>query len=90
MKSAYEIAMEKLEKESGPTRKLTDEQRARIAEIEKRFEAQAAEQRLAYQGKMGTATSYEELEQLKKELAESIAALEAKRDREKDEVWESE
>ena len=34
MKSAYELAMERLEKESGPSKKLTDEQKASIADIE--------------------------------------------------------
>ena len=33
MKSAYELAMERLEKASGPTRKLTDEQKAMMPKL---------------------------------------------------------
>ena len=42
MKSAYELAMERLEKEKGPAKKLNDDQRAEIAEIENKYEADAA------------------------------------------------
>ena len=38
MKTAYELAMERMEKESGATKKLTNEQRARIATIEKKYD----------------------------------------------------
>ena len=42
MKSAYELAMERLE-EQGPTVKLSDEQRARLGEIDEKFKARIAE-----------------------------------------------
>lgn len=42
MKSAYELAMERLEKQS-PTAKVTDEQRREIAEIESTYKARIAE-----------------------------------------------
>lgn len=42
MKSAYELAMERLEKQS-PTSKLTEEQKAKIAEIDSTFKAKIAE-----------------------------------------------
>ena len=42
MKSSYELAMERLEK-SAPTKKLTDDQKARIAELEIRYRAKVAE-----------------------------------------------
>ena len=45
MKSAYELAMERLEKQS-PSAKLTDKQRAEIAEIDKVFRAKIAEKEL--------------------------------------------
>ena len=41
MKSAYELAMERLQK-SAPQVKLSDEQRAQIAEIDNKFEAKIA------------------------------------------------
>ena len=48
MKSAYELAMERLEKQS-PTAKLTEEQRAAIAEIESTYRAKIAEKELFLQ-----------------------------------------
>ena len=51
MKSAYELAMERLEKQS-PTAKLTEEQRAAIAEIESTYRAKIAERELFLQGQI--------------------------------------
>lgn len=90
MKSAYELAMERLEKESGPTRKLSNEQKARIAEIEKRFDARIAEQKLSYEDKFRAADSMELYDRLKAELADTIASLESQRDREKESIWNAE
>ncbi len=88
MKSAYELAMERLEKASGPTKKLTDEQKARIAEIEKKYEAKIAEQNLAYESQLAGAGSPEEVDKLRRELAERLTSLEAERDKRKDAIWE--
>jgi len=87
MKSAYELAMERLEKASGPTRKLTDEQKAQIAELEKVYQAKIAELKLSYESRFAGAESVEELQQLQAELAEKTASLGSKRDREKDAIW---
>jgi len=88
MKSAYEIALEKLEKEHGPTKTLTDAQRAHIADIEKRYEAKIAELDLSYDARMSSAKTAEELAAMREELASRRGALEADRDREKDTVWD--
>jgi len=90
MKSAYELAMERLEKASGPTKKLSDAQKARIADIEKTYEAKIAETKLAYDPRMLSATSIDELNKLKKELADAIIALEERREKEKEAVWNAE
>ena len=45
MKSAYDLAMERLEKQS-PSLKLTDDQRAQIAEIESLYKSKMAEKEL--------------------------------------------
>lgn len=87
MKNAYEIAMERLKAESGAAKTLTDEQRARIADIEKKYDARIAETRLSFEEKMAGATNYEELNALRAELAQTLQGLEEKRDREKDAVW---
>ena len=68
MKSAYELAMERLEK-NAPTIKLTDEQKAQIAEVDSMYKARIAEKELFLKGKMEEARSkggFEELAQLEK------------------------
>lgn len=87
MKSAYEIALERLEKASGPVKKLTQEQRTRIVEIEKSYETKIAESKLAYEPKIAAAASPDEREKIRAELAETIASLESERDKKKDMVW---
>ena len=87
MKTAYELAMERLEKNSGPTRKLSDEQKAQIAEIEKLYEAKIAELKLSFESRMQTAQSREEWDAMQAELAGKIAALEEQRENEKEKVW---
>ncbi len=67
MKSAYELAMERLEK-SAPTVQLTDAQKAQIAEIDSTYKARIAEKELFLQGKIkeaGLSGTFEELEKLR-------------------------
>ena len=87
MKTAYELAMERLEKASGPTRKLSNAQKARIAEIEKIYDAKIAETKLASESEMLSADSMEALNQFKQELADAIASIEERREQEKEAVW---
>lgn len=87
MKSAYEIAMERLAQAGGASKKLTEAQRARIAEIEKRFEAKIAETRVSHESQIAAAP-HEERATLFVRMAEEIRELESKRDRDKDAVWE--
>ena len=51
MKSAYEIAMERLEKKA-PTKKLTPEQKVRIAEINSLYGSKIAERETFLQGEL--------------------------------------
>ena len=51
MKSAYELAMERLEKKA-PTKKLTEKQKARIAEINSLYGAKIAERETFLQGEI--------------------------------------
>jgi hypothetical protein len=77
MKSAYELAMERLEK-NAPTVKLTDEQKEQLAEIESTYKARMAEKELFLKGKMREAQSsgnFEEFEQLEKQLAIELRRL---------------
>jgi uncharacterized protein YecT (DUF1311 family) len=88
MKSAYELAMERLEAKD-PGVLLTEEQKARIAEIEAKCKADIAAKELLLQGEMAKATaagSGEEIAQIRRQLADEVRRFEEKRDREKDAV----
>ncbi|MBA3650567.1 MAG: hypothetical protein H0W66_03545 [Chthoniobacterales bacterium] len=77
MKSAYELAMERLEK-TAPTVQLNDEQKAQLAEIESTYRARIAEKELFLQGKIeeaGLKGTFAEFEELEKQLASEIKRL---------------
>lgn len=77
MKSAYELAMERLEK-TAPTVALTDAQKAEIAEVESTYRARIAEKELFLQGKIqeaGLKGTFAEFEQLEKQLSSEIRRL---------------
>ena len=88
MKSAYEIAMEKMERSSGPAKKLSDAQKQRVAEIEKVCEAKIASVKLDYEPKIAATMDAQEFDDLKAGMAREIMALTEKRDTETDAVWE--
>jgi hypothetical protein len=77
MKSAYELAMERLEKES-PTARLTEEQKREIAEIDSTFKARIAEREVFLQDQIAKAKAAgkaEDVEQLQKQLGSEIRRL---------------
>ncbi len=70
MKSAYELAMERLQK-SAPAVTLSDEQKAQLAEIDSQFRAKIAEKELFLKSEMAKATAsakFDEVEQLQQQL----------------------
>ncbi len=70
MKSAYELAMERLEK-GAPTITLSDAQKAEIAEIDSTFKARIAEKELFLQPQIREAQQtgkFDEAETLEKQL----------------------
>jgi hypothetical protein len=74
MKSAYELAMERLEKKA-PSVALTDEQKQQIAEIDSTFKARIAERELFLKGEISkahAADNLEEAETLQKQLTIDI------------------
>lgn len=88
MKSAYEIAMERLEAQA-PGLQLTDDQKKRIAGIEAKCKADIAAKELLLQGEMAKESAggaSEEIAQIQRQLAAEIRRFEEKRDREKDAV----
>jgi hypothetical protein len=77
MKSAYELAMERLAKAS-PTLVLTDEQKTQLAEIDSTYKAKIAEKELFLKDqiqKAEDAGNFEEIEKLEKQLTSEIARL---------------
>ena len=77
MKSAYELAMERLEKKT-PSVALTTEQKAQIAEIDSSYRARIAEKELFLKGEIEKARAggkYEELQSLEKQLAVELRRL---------------
>ena len=88
MKSAYELAMARLEAED-PGVLLTDEQKERIAAIEAKCKADIAARELLLQGEIARAAaagSGDDAAQIRRQLADDIRRFEEKRDREKDAV----
>jgi hypothetical protein len=77
MKSAYDLAMERLEKQS-PTVKLTEEQRSQLAEIDSLYKSRIAEKELLLNDlirREQAAGKASEVESLQKQLASEIRRL---------------
>ncbi len=88
MKSAYELAMERLEAQN-PGLQLNDDQKKRIAEIEAKCKADIAAKELLLQSEMAKETAggaSEEIARIQRQLADEIRRFEERRDREKDAV----
>jgi len=77
MKSAYELAMERLEKAS-PSASLTDEQKKELAEVDSKYQAKIAEKELFLKDqirKAQTEGKVDDIESLEKQLASEIRRL---------------
>ncbi len=77
MKSAYELAMERLEK-SARSVALTDEQKKQLAETDSTFKAKIAEREVFLKDQVAKAQSagkFDEVESLEKQLAAEIRRL---------------
>ena len=75
-KSAVELAMEKLRADGFEEKKLTDDQKAEIADIRGRCRAKIAEFEIQQEAKMRAVASMEELELLRAELSQEKERLE--------------
>jgi hypothetical protein len=77
MKSAYELAMERLAKDQ-PIVTLTDDQKKQLAEIDSQFKARIAERELFLKGEIAKAQAtgkFEEVESLQKQLSSELRRL---------------
>jgi hypothetical protein len=88
MKSAYELAMERLNKAT-PSVKLTETQKAAIAELETRYKAKVAEREIGLQdeiSKAGAAGNFEEVVKLQQQLADEKKKLQADLEEKKESI----
>lgn len=88
MKSAYELAMERLEK-SAPAAELTAEQRTELAAIDEKFQAKIAEREIFLGDLIEKARregNLAELAELETQRSREVSRLHTERDEEKDRV----
>jgi hypothetical protein len=88
MKTAYELAMERLNK-SAPRSKLTGEQKQRLAELDSRYAAQIAGREIALQSEMektAAAGNFEDHDKLQEQLLRERRTLQAELEEKKEQV----
>ncbi|MFP4070185.1 MAG: hypothetical protein ACLFVC_08405 [Opitutales bacterium] len=90
MKSAYELAMERLAKEDPAAGKpLSDAQKAELAQIDERFKAKKAERKIFLDqqlAKARAAQNREEIQQIERQITDEMTRLEAEKEAAKDRV----
>ena len=91
MKSAYELAMERLNKTS-PTIKVKAEQKKQLAELDSQYAAKLAGREIFLNGELAKAQSnrdFEAIEQLQKQLTSERKSLQAELEEKKEKVRQS-
>jgi hypothetical protein len=88
MKSAYELAMERLNK-SAPTVKLTDKQKKEIAELDSKYQAKVAEREIGLKSEIAKAAAqgdYEAMEKLEQQLSAERRKLQTELEEKKEQL----
>jgi hypothetical protein len=88
MKSAYELAMERLNK-TAPTAKLTAEQKKQLAELDSKYAAKIAEREIFLNEKLAGASAkgdYEAVAQIEKQLASERKTFKAELEEKKENI----
>ena len=88
MKSAYELAMERLAK-SSPTVKMTDQQKKELAELDAKYTAKIADREIFLKGELAKAMSgvdFEAVEQLERQIISERKKLQTELEEKKEEV----
>jgi hypothetical protein len=88
MKSAYELAMERLNK-SQPMGKLDDKQKAEIAELDSKYAAKIAEREILLKDRISEAAQsgdFDKQQELEAELARERKSLQADLEEKKERV----
>jgi hypothetical protein len=90
MKSAYELAMERLSKsDPGTSKPLTASQRARLAEVDKVYQGKVAEREIFLRQQLEkalTGRDADEVDKIRKQIASEKSRLEEDRETEKDRI----
>ena len=93
MKSAYELAMERLAKsDPDSNRPLSAEQKKRLAEIDRVYQGKMAEREIFLKQQLNTelaAQKFDEADKIRRQMAQEKARLEEERDEEKERVRRS-
>jgi len=89
MKSAYELAMSRLEKDA-PAPKVTEAQKRQIAEVDSEITAKIAERKVFLESEIAKAAG-DRLgqDEIRRQLASEIARLEEKREQKKEKIRNS-
>jgi cysteinyl-tRNA synthetase len=89
MKSAYELAMERLAQADPDSKPLSAEQKARLAEIDRVYQGKVAEREIFLKQKLDAALAaqqFDEADQIRKQIAGEKARLDEEREAEKERV----
>ncbi len=89
MKSAYELAMERLAKSEPANKPLTAEQKARLADIDLVFKGKIAEREIFLKQQLDAALAernFDEADKLRQQIASEKTRLAEERDEEKERV----
>ena len=88
MKSAYELAMERLNK-TAPATKLTDEQKKELAELDSLYASKIAQREIFLKGELAKAEAradFEAIEQIQKQLTSERKSLQSELEEKKENV----
>ncbi len=88
MKTAYELAMERLSK-SAPVPKLSEKQKKELAELDSKYAAKVAEREIFLKGEIEKAAvknDFEAYQQLEKQLMSDRKSLHAEMEEKKEKV----
>jgi len=92
MKSAYELAMERLAKSDPAARPLSAEQKQRLAEIDRVYQGRLAEREIFLKQQLDAALGarqFDEADKVRQQLAREKARIEEEREEEKERVRKS-
>jgi len=89
MKSAYDLAMERLAKSDPSSGPLTAEQKAKLAEVDKVYKGKLAEREIFLKKQVSDAMAaqkFEEIEKIREQMGSERLRLDEEREQEKDKL----